>query len=123
MASARSDFLASGAALCFFVPLPWVSALSDGGDAKGRRSPNTPAKVGRSLPRGGRVDQAAYGRDAIGRKADAPGVFFDGRLVRGEVDAIHFVAGYVAMEPLDLGTHFPQNLDRLLRHFSQLGFG
>ena len=33
----------------------------------------------------------------------ASGVFLDGRLVRGEVDAVNLVAGYVAMEPLDLG--------------------
>ena len=52
--------------------------------------------------------------DAIGGKAYASGMFLNGRLVRGEVDAIHLVAGYVAMEPLDLGTHSPQNVDRLL---------
>jgi len=54
-----------------------------------------------------RIDEAADRGDAIGRKAYAPGVLVNGRLIGGEVDAIHLVAGNVAMEPLDAGTHFP----------------
>jgi len=69
------------------------------------------------------LKESAHGGDAIGRKAYAFGVLLDGRLVRGEIDAVHFVAGYVAMEPLDLGTHCFQNTDRLLRDFPQLGVG
>ena len=69
------------------------------------------------------VEESAHGGDAIGRKAYAPGVLLDGRLVRGEVDAVHLVAGYVAMEPLDLWTHSLQNVDRLLGDFPQLGVG
>jgi hypothetical protein len=60
-----------------------------------------PGRCGPGLLRGGRIDKAADGRDAIGGKAYAPGVFLDGRFVRGEVDAVHLVAGYVTMEPLD----------------------
>src|SRR6267378_5412643 len=68
-----------------------------------------------------RVEQSAHGGDAIGRKAYALGVLLDGRLVRGKIDAVHLVAGYVAMEPLDLGTHSLENIDRLLGDFPQLG--
>ena len=75
------------------------------------------------LLRACRVEKSAHGGDAIGRKPYAPGVFLDGRFVRGEIDAVHLVAGYVAMEPLDLGTHSLQNVDRLLRDFPQLGVG
>jgi hypothetical protein len=35
----------------------------------------------------------------------------DGRIVRSEIDAVDLVAGYVAVEPLDRGAHFLQNLD------------
>lgn len=70
----------------------------------------------------GRVEEPAHGGDAIGRNAHAPGVFLDGLLVGREVDAVHFVAGYEAMEPLDLGSHFLQDVDRFLRDFPQLGF-
>jgi len=70
-----------------------------------------------------RVEKPTHGGDAIGRNAYEPGVFLDGRLVRGEVDTVHLVAGYVAMEPLDLVTHSPQNADRLSRDFPPLGVG
>jgi len=50
-------------------------------------------------------------------------VFLDGRIVAGEVDAVHLVAGYVAVGRLDLGTHRLQNVDRLLGDFPQLGVG
>ena len=73
------------------------------------------------LLRACRVEKPAHGGDAIGRKAYTPGVFLDGRLVRGEIDAVDLVAGNVAMEPLDLGTHSLQNVDRLLGDFTQLG--
>jgi len=43
-----------------------------------------------------RIDESAHGGDAIGRKAYASGVFVNGRLVGGEVDAVHLVAGYVS---------------------------
>ena len=55
----------------------------------------------RALLRACRIKKSAYGGDTIGRKTDALGVFMDGCLVRGEVDAIHLVAGYVTMQPLD----------------------
>jgi len=50
-------------------------------------------------------------------------MFSDRRLVWSEVDAVNLVAGYVAMEPVDLGTHGLQNADRLLGDFPQLGVG
>ena len=82
-----------------------------------------PGWFSQRLLRGGRIDESAHGRDAIGRKACAPGVLLDGRFVGSEVDAVHLVASYVAMEPLDSGTHFLQNHDRLLGDFPQLGVG
>jgi len=82
-----------------------------------------PGEFGPGLLRAGRADWAAHGGDAIGRKHYVPGVFLHGRLVRGEADAVHLVAGYVAIEPLDLGPHFSQYLDRLLGDFSHLGVG
>ncbi len=75
------------------------------------------------LLRACRVDQSAHGRDPIRGNAYAFGMFSDGRLVRGEINAVHLVAGYVAMKPLDRGAHILQNADRLLREFPQLGFG
>jgi len=75
------------------------------------------------LLRACRVEKPAHGRDAIGRKAHAPGVLLDRRLVRSEIDAVHLVSGYVAMEPLDLGTHSLQNINRLLGDFPQLSVG
>ena len=69
-----------------------------------------PGKVQRSLRTCG-VDQSSYGGDAVGGNAYAPGMLSDGRIVRGEIDAVDLVAGYVAMEPLDGGAHFLQNVD------------
>jgi len=48
--------------------------------------------------------ESAHGGDAIRGNAYALGVFLDCRLVGREVDTVHLVAGYVAMEPLDFGT-------------------
>ena len=69
------------------------------------------------------VDESAHSGDAVGRNAYPPGMFADGGLVRSEVDAVHLVAGYVTMEPLDRGAHSSQNADRLLRDLPQLGIG
>ena len=88
-----------------------------------RRHPRALLGFSQSLLRACWVEESAHRRDAIGRKSYALGVFLDGRLVRSEVDAVHFVAGYVAMEPLNLGTHPLQNVDRLLGDFPQLGVG
>ena len=57
------------------------------------------------------IDESAHGGDTIGRNADALGVFLNGGLVGSEVDAVHLVAGYVAMQPLNSRTHFPQDAD------------
>jgi len=79
--------------------------------------PDARGRFSQRLLRACRVDKSAHGGDAIGRNAYAPGVFLDGRLVRSEVDAVHLVAGYVAMEPLDLVPHSLQNANRLLGDF------
>ena len=81
-----------------------------------------PCKV-QHLLRARGVDQSAHSGDAVGRNAYATGMFSDGGLVRSEIDAVDLVAGYVTMEPLDRGAHSPQNADRLLRDFPQLGVG
>ena len=52
-----------------------------------------------------RVEKSPHSGDAVGRNAHPSGVLLDGCFVRSEVYAVHLVAGYVAMEPLDLGTH------------------
>jgi len=44
-----------------------------------------------------RVEKSPHSGDAVGRNAHAPGVFLDGCFIRGEVYAVHLVAGYVAM--------------------------
>ena len=50
------------------------------------------------------IDHSAYHRDAIGGNARSPGMFLDDCLVRGEIYAVHLIASYIAMEPLDLWT-------------------
>jgi len=61
-----------------------------------------------------RVEKSPHSGDAVGRNAYALGVFLDDSFVRGDVNAVHLVAGYITMKPLDLGTQSFQNLDRLL---------
>jgi hypothetical protein len=73
--------------------------------------------------RGCRVYHSSDCGDAIRGEASPSRVFPDRRLVGSEVDAVNFVAGYVAVEPLDLGTHCLQNAHRLLGDFPQLGVG
>src|ERR1700691_1800273 len=70
-----------------------------------------------------RIEEPTHCSDAIRRKPCAPGVFLNGCLVRSEVDAVHFVAGHVAMQPLDLWTHSLQSVDRPLGDFPPLVVG
>ncbi len=79
-----------------------------------RVRPLGPGAFSRHSLRSCRVDQSADGGDAIRREASPACVFPDRRFVRSEVDAVHLVTGYVAMEPVDLGTHSLKNVDRLL---------
>lgn len=58
-----------------------------------------------------RVEESAHSGDAISWQAHEFGVFLDGRLVGCEIDAVHFVACHVAMEPLDLSAHSLKNVD------------
>jgi hypothetical protein len=73
--------------------------------------------------RGGRVDQAAHCRDAIAGDACTLGVLLDCGFVWSEVDAVHFVAGDVAVQPLDLRSHILQDRDRFFRQLTQLRVG
>jgi hypothetical protein len=86
-----------------------------------RRNPD--ARFSQSLLRAGWIYESANGGDAVAGKAYPPGVFLDARFVLGKIDAVDHVAGYVAVQPLDLGTHFVQNADRPLRDGPQLGIG
>jgi len=79
-------------------------------------------KLRRRSFRARRVEKTAHSGDAVGGNACSLRVFSDGRLVGGEVNAVHLVAGYVAMEPLDSG-HSLEDIDRLLGYFPQLSVG
>ena len=79
-------------------------------------------KLIRRLLRACRVEKAAHGRDPVGGKAYSLRVFSDRRLILGQVDAVHLVAGYVAVEPLD-SRHPIENVNRLLGKFPQLNVG
>jgi hypothetical protein len=79
-------------------------------------------KLRRRSFRAGRVEKTAHSGDAVGGNACSLRVFSDSRLVGGEVNAVHLVAGYVAMEPLDSG-HSLEDVDRLLGNFPQLRVG
>jgi hypothetical protein len=92
-------------------------------DDDSEENPDASRRPSQRLLRARRIEKPSNGGDPIGRKAYASGVLLDGRLVGGEVDAIHLVAGHVTMEPLDLGTHSLQNVDRLLGDFPQLSVG
>ena len=80
-------------------------------------NPDVLERFSQRLLRACRIDQSAYGGDAIGRNAHSLGVFLDDCLVRGEINAVHLIASYVAVKPLDLATHSLQNVDRLLGDF------
>ena len=76
------------------------------------------------LLRGCWVYQPAHGRRLrLQASAYALGVFLHGGLVWSEVHAVHFVAGDVAVEPLDFRAHFFQDRDRFLRQIAQLRVG
>src|SRR5215207_5654863 len=67
-----------------------------------------------------RVDHAPDLGDAVGGEAAALRVLADGRLVRGDVDAVDLVARDVALDPLNLRPHLLQHAARLLRDGLQL---
>jgi hypothetical protein len=103
--------------------LPRVRVVSRAGCPRGEGNSGSTGRFRwRSLRRRW-VDESADSGYAIGRKTDALSVFLDGRLVRRKVNAVNLVAGYIAMEPLDLRAHSLQNADRLLGDFPQLSFG
>jgi len=61
------------------------------------------AGSGRGGVGGGGVDDGADERDLVGGEAAHLGVFVDGGLVGGDVDAVDLVAGDEALDPLELG--------------------
>ena len=75
---------------------------------------------GELLLGGGWIYQAADGGDAIGWEAGALGVFADGGLIGREVNAVHFISGDVAVQPLNFGAHGFQHADGFLSGFAEL---
>src|SRR4051794_40570644 len=65
--------------------------------------------------RRGRVDDRPDPRDAVGGEPALPGVLAHRLLVRREVHAVDLVVGDVALDPLDLRPHPPQDAAGLLR--------
>src|ERR1035438_6616309 len=66
-----------------------------------------------------RVDHSPHRRDPIGRKSSAAGMFPDCFLVRCQVHAINFIAGDVAVQPLNLRPHSLQYVHRFSGDFLQ----
>ena len=61
---------------------------------------------------GCRVDETSHCGYPISRKATPLRVFSNRRLIRGNVHAVDFVAGNVALQPLNLGPHSLNNRHR-----------
>ena len=57
-----------------------------------------------------RVNQTAYCRDPIGRNAYPAGVLANAVLVGRKINAVNLVLSDVTMEPLNLPSHFLQDL-------------
>ena len=70
-----------------------------------------------------RVDQVPDGGDPAGRDADLARVFANRGFVRSEVHAVDFLVRHVAVEPLNLGSHSLQDLQRAQGHLPDLAFG
>jgi len=75
------------------------------------------------LLRGRGVDEPTHGGNAVGREASALGVFANGGFVGSKIDAIEFVAGDIALQPLNFWTHGPENREGLARGFLQFRIG
>src|SRR6516162_580712 len=75
---------------------------------------------GISRGRGGRIDHLLHFGDLCRRKAADLGVFADDGLVLGEIDAKGLVVGYVALDPLNVGTELMQDLVRFCSRRAQL---
>ena len=55
------------------------------------------------------IKKAPHRGNAIGRNTYTLGVLMNAGFVGSQIDAIHFVSGDVAVEPLNLRPHSPQN--------------
>src|SRR6266478_3804687 len=108
------------------APARLRSCRARGCRGRGRGPPilASPGSTSVGLRRRRRVDHAADLGDLVRRKAAAPGVLVNDRLVVGKVDAKGLVGSDVALDPLDLGTELLQGRVRLLRRLAQsLPFG
>ena len=68
-----------------------------------------------------RVDQPAHSRNAIGRNPYTPRVLPDDVFVRREIDAVDFIFGDIAVQPLNLRPQLLQGIKRAKRYLSNLG--
>src|ERR1044071_2690897 len=80
--------------------------------ARGSRSATVYCLLSTALFRRRRVDHPLDVRDAVGGEAAALCVLADGRLVRGDVDAVDLVARDVALDPLNLRPHLLRSEER-----------
>ena len=53
----------------------------------------------------GGINHSANGRNAVGWYTGALGVFTNCRFVGSEVNAVHLIAGHIALQPLNPGAH------------------
>ena len=82
------------------------------------------------LFRGRRVNQPPHSGDPVGGKPRSLRMFLNGHFIRSQVNAINLVARYIAVQPLNLGPQFLQNLhgslrsraDFTIRHISDIGY-
>src|SRR5215469_1760157 len=67
-----------------------------------------------------RIDGGSNLGDIVRGEAPLACMFANSVLVRSDVNAVDFVLGHVAMQPLHLGAQVPENAARLLRNGLQL---
>src|SRR6266404_5303617 len=103
------------------APARLGSCRARGCRGRGRGPPilASPGASSVGLRRRRRVDHAADLGDLVRRKAAAPGVLVNDRLVVGKVDAKGLIGSDVALDPLDVGTELLQGRVRLLRRLAQ----
>src|SRR5215469_1076192 len=73
-------------------------------------------KAAQRLFRSGWIDHTAHFRDAVCREAATGGMFAHRGFIRRDVNAIDFVVGHEAFQPLDLWTELTQHGTRFLRN-------
>src|ERR1700730_8375970 len=75
------------------------------------------------LLQGSRVNKPAHGRDAIRWNAYPARMLPNAVLIRRKINAVHLVLGDIAVQPLNLRSHFFQNFQGMNRQVPDLVFG